>query len=75
MKRLFTIFVAAALAASLLVACGSSASTSPSQSAPTASSLPASSSEPASASGTSTKLVVGASPAPHAEILEQVVPL
>lgn len=75
MKRLFTIFVAAALAASLLAACGSSASTAPSQPASEASSQPASASLPASTSGATTKLVVGASPAPHAEILEQVVPI
>lgn len=61
--------VAASLALALaFTACGSSASSS----APAASS--AASSAPAS-SGTSVTLKVGASPAPHAEILEQVKPL
>lgn len=61
--------VAASLALALaFTACGSSASSS----APAASS--AASSAPAS-SGTSVTLKVGASPAPHAEILEHVKPL
>ncbi|MCI8650687.1 MAG: MetQ/NlpA family ABC transporter substrate-binding protein [Anaerotruncus sp.] len=77
-KKLFAPALALSLALSM-AACGGSDS-APTSSAP-ASSAPASSeassSEAASKSNpdTNTQLVVGASPAPHAEILEQVKPI
>ena len=74
MKNIKKVLLAASLSAALLLsACGSAASSSTSSvSAQGASSTGASASQ--SQVGKTT-LIIGASPAPHAEILEQIVPV
>ena len=67
MKKVLAIGLAFVLALSL-AACGGTASSAPASS-------PASASPAASASGETITLKVGASPAPHAEILEAAKPL
>ena len=74
MKKLISVALAGTLALSL-AACGSSASSSAAESTAPAESEAASTSEAASEATTDlagTTLKVGASPAPHAEILEVV---
>lgn len=75
MKKTFkTVLLAGSLAAALLLsACGSTASSAVSAAA-TGSSEASSSAPATSATGEKTVLLVGASPAPHAEILEFIKP-
>ncbi len=74
MKKILALTLAAAACFALLTGCGSSASSTKSAGASAAASQSAAASTPA-ASGDTVKLKVGATPAPHAEILEQVKPL
>lgn len=74
MKKILALTLAAAACFALLTGCGSSAPSNKSAGASAAASQSAAASTPA-ASGDTVKLKVGATPAPHAEILEQVKPL
>ena len=74
MKKILALTLAAAACFALLTGCGSSASSNKSAGASAAASQSAAASTPA-ASGDTVKLKVGATPAPHAEILEQVKPI
>ena len=74
MKKILALTLAAAACFALLTGCGSTASSNKSAGASAAASQSAAASTPA-ASGDTVKLKVGATPAPHAEILEQVKPI
>lgn len=77
MKKSILALSVALLLAFSLAGCGASGASAPDSSEKTeASSAAASqaSSEPASTTGETTKIVVGATPAPHAEILEFIAP-
>ena len=71
MKKLVSLLLSGALAVGLLAGCGGNTGTSQTPAANTES--PAASTETGSLEGTTLK--VGATPAPHAEILEVVVPI
>ncbi len=74
MKKILALTLAAAACFALLTGCGSSASSSKSAGTSAAASQSAATST-STASGDTVKLKVGATPAPHAEILEQVKPI
>ena len=74
MKKILALTLAAAACFALLTGCGSSASSNKNAGTSAAASQSAAASTPA-ASGDTVKLKVGATPAPHAEILEQVKPI
>ena len=71
MKKLVSLLLSGALAVGLLAGCGGGTGTS--QTPAGNSESPAASTETGSLEGTTLK--VGATPAPHAEILEVVVPI
>ena len=78
MKKILALTLAAAACFALLTGCGSSNSANSGAAGSKSSAPAASSSADASssaASGETVKLKVGATPAPHAEILEQVKPI
>ena len=75
MKKIFA-FALAAVAAFSLAACSSgTASTAPAEGTESAASTETAAEPNASASGEAVTIKVGASPSPHAEILEQVKPI